>query len=114
MRVIGQRCPSNSPLLALRPEPNVLELRGTDENGLYPAGEGNLFLDGQHRVTEGQVFELPGMRATVLSVLPDGRPRSARFEFENNLEALRWIHETTGGYAEVTPPELGFGAPFDP
>jgi hypothetical protein len=100
-------------VLALRPEPNVIELRGTEENGLYPAGEGNLFLD-EHRVAEGQVFELPGMRTTVLSVLPDGRPRSARFEFESNLEEVRWIHETSGGYAEVTPPELGFGVPYDP
>ena len=101
-------------VLALRPEPNVIELRGTEEDGLYPVGEGNLFVGRGHRVTEGQIFDVPGMRTTVLSVLPDGRPRSARFEFERNLEEMRWIHETALGYVEVAPPELGFGAPFDP
>ena len=101
-------------VLALRPDAHTLELRGTELDGLYPIGEGNLFLDSQHSVSEGQVFELPGLRATVISVLPDGRPQSARFEFDHDLEDAHWIQETNLGFPDAPPPEIGFGTPFDP
>lgn len=103
-----------SHVLALRRGPRTLELLGTEEHGLYPAGEGNLFLDAHHRVEVGQVFEVPGMTATVLEILPDGRPRSARFEFARDLEDAQWIHEASSGFPEAPPPEEGFGTPFDP
>ena len=103
-----------SHVLALRRGPRTLELLGTEAHGLYPAGEGNLFLDAHHRVEVGQVFEVPGMTATVLEILPDGRPRSARFEFARDLEDAQWLHEAASGFPDATPPEPGFGTPFDP
>jgi len=101
-------------VLVLRRGPRALELLGTEENGLYPAGDGNLFLDSHHRVEVGQIFVVPGMTVTVLEVLPDGRPRSARFDFERDLEEAHWLHEAAYGFPVATPPEEGFGTPFDP
>lgn len=103
-----------SHVLVLRRGPRTLELLGTEEHGLYPSAEGNLFLEADHRVEVGQVFAVPGMTATVLEVLADGRPRSARFEFERDLEDVKWLHEASSGFPDAAPPEVGFGMPLDP
>jgi hypothetical protein len=60
------------------------------------------------------VFEQPGMRATILQLTPEGRPRVVRYELDTPLDEIVWINESADGYVDATPPEIGFGRPFDP
>ena len=58
---------------------------------------------------EGQVVQLTGFEATVLSVTPDGRPKEVAFQFDVPLEdpSLRWVTFQGRGYAPFTPPAIG-------
>lgn len=99
--------------LVLRRAERVLELVAPAERGAFPDGEGNLFLDEDCTVSEGQTFETPGMRATILE-LSEGRPRVVRYELESDLDDPIWLNESAEGFVDASPPELGFGRPFDP
>ena len=99
--------------LVLRRGPRTVDVVTSQDRGVFPAGEGNLFLDEESTVEVGQVFEAAGMRVTVLAV-ENGRPHVARFDFDSDLEGAAWINETTQGYVDVEPPALGLGQPFDP
>lgn len=101
--------------LALRRGPRTLDIVVPADQSLFPAGQGNLFRSAGARLAAGDVFDLPGLRVTVLEVGKEG-PRSARFEFDRDLEAapLAWISERFDGFPPATPPKQGFGTPFDP
>ncbi len=103
-------------VLALRRDRRTLELIAVPNQGIYPAGEGNLFRsDNSAKVAVGDVFQVPGMRVTILDVGPAG-PRRARYELDRDLEdtSLLWTSEMFFGFPEAKPPAVGFGASFDP
>jgi hypothetical protein len=63
----------------------------------------------------GAVLRVEDMRIEILQVGAEG-PERARFTFDRDLDAegMVWATETGRGYPSITPPEEGFGAPFDP
>jgi len=101
--------------LALRRGPRTLDIIVPADQSLFPAGPGNLFRNVSDKLAVGDVFNVPGLRATVLELGKDG-PRSVRFQFDRDLEdaPLTWMTERFDGFPEAIPPKQGFGMPFDP
>ncbi len=101
--------------LALRRGPRTLDIIVPADQSIFPAGQGNLFRSVSEKLAVGDVFDVPGLRVTVLELGKEG-PRSVRFQFDRDLEAapLTWITERFDGFPEAVPPKQGFGMPFDP
>ncbi len=70
---------------------------------------GGLFRDPREPLAEGDLFAVPGMTATVLSLTPAALPATVRFRFDRPLEApgRRWVQFRDGGFVPFTPPETG-------
>jgi hypothetical protein len=100
-------------VLVIRRGERTLDVVAPLEGGLFPWGEGNLFLDAGWRVAAGDVFEVPGLRATVLDVV-EGRTRVVQFELERDFDEYVWVNEGAEEYVEGEPPAMGLGRPFDP
>jgi hypothetical protein len=102
-------------VLALRRDPRTLDLVVPPDQSVFPSGPGNLFRNDELKISAGDVFDVPGLHVTVLEVGPNG-PRSVRYQFDRDLEAasLVWITERFDGFPDATPPNVGFGASFDP
>jgi hypothetical protein len=102
-------------VLALRRGPRTLDIVVPPDQSVFPSGPGNLFRNEEVKLAVGDVYEVPGLRATVLELGKDG-PRSVRYQFDRDLEAapLVWITERYEGFPEAAPPKIGFGVPFDP
>ena len=64
----------------------------------------------------GDVVDVAGMRATVLRVDPEGRPKAVRYEFDKDLDnhGVSWISEGTSGFGDVVPPAVGIGVRLAP
>jgi hypothetical protein len=62
-------------------------------------------------MAEGETFEVPGMRTTVVSVDGNGQPGRLRFEFDRDLDApsFWWIVEGENGFREVRLPSVNQG-----
>jgi hypothetical protein len=101
--------------LALRRGPRTLDIIVPADQSLFPAGPGNLFRNVSDKLAVGDAFDVPGVHVTVLELGKDG-PRSARFDFDRDLDAasLTWMTERFDGFPEAVPPKQGFGMPFDP
>jgi hypothetical protein len=102
-------------VLMLRRDDRTIELVVAKDHGLFPIGEGNLFRGEGQALAVGDVIRVPGMRTTVLEVGEAG-PRRARFEFDDALLATSrvWVADRYDGIEDATPPERGFGRPFEP
>jgi hypothetical protein len=59
---------------------------------------------------EGEIIDVPGMRATVLQLDPNGAPRRIRFDFDSDLDdpSMFWVTEGASGFREQKPPTLGY------
>jgi hypothetical protein len=100
-------------VLALRRDPHTLDLVATVGRGLYPIGERNLYRAVASPLRAGDVVTVPGLRVTVLEAGEAG-PRSARFVFDGDPDALLWISDMLESTKEVTLPTVDFGEPYDP
>jgi hypothetical protein len=101
--------------LALRRGPRTLDIVVPAGQSLFPTDQVNLFRSVSDKLAAGDTFDQPGLHVTVLEIGKDG-PRSARFQFDRDLEAapLVWITERYDGFPEAVLPKQGFGTPFDP
>ncbi len=100
-------------VLSLRRGPRTLELVAPRDQSMF---SWDLFRDMNATVREGEVFDTPGLRATILEVSPAG-PRRVRFDFDRDLDAPGnlWVVENgKGEYPLAVLPQLGFGQPFEP
>ena len=101
--------------LALRRDARTLDILVPPNQSVFPAGSGNLFRNEKSRLSVGDVFTVPGLRATILEMGVEG-PRAVRFVLDRDLESdpYVWIAEDRGGFPEAAPPLQGFGKPYDP
>ena len=80
------------------------------------------FRDSSQRMPLGEVVDLPGMKAEIYSVTPDGRPWEVRITFDKELEdsSLQWLmwDWETESYISFDPPIEGelilVEGPFQP
>jgi hypothetical protein len=102
-------------VLALRRDARTIDLVVPFDKCLFPKGVANLFRADSSPIPVGATFRIPDARVTVLDVGPLG-PRSARFEFDGDLESNRrvWINDDVEGLEDAALPRAGFGKPFDP
>jgi hypothetical protein len=103
-------------VLAIRRDARTLELVVPQGQGAFPKGAGNLYRNEHTRVGVGDVYDVQGMRVTVLEMGAAG-PRAVRFEMDRVLESLPlvWVAEDyQHGFPDAPPPQEGFGKPFDP
>lgn len=102
-------------VLVMRTGARSMELVAPPGLGLFPFGPANLVRDTRRPTRVGEVFRVPGMRATVLEVAPLG-PRRVRFDFDEDLDPARVAAavEDLAGFRSVTLPAPGTGAPFKP
>jgi hypothetical protein len=96
--------------------PRSLVLRTGDRSIEMISNPEPLMLDGlqvkfrSELLREGEVIEVPGMRATVLKTDLDGAPQRIRFEFDRGLDdpSMFWVTEGSTGFREQKPPSLGY------
>ena len=102
-------------MLALRRDERTLNIVVPPTQSVFPAGSGNLFRNEHTKVAVGDVFTVPGLRATILQMGSEG-PRAVRFEFDRPLEdpPYMWLAEDRAGFSDAPPPQEGFGKPFNP
>ncbi|MBK6460216.1 MAG: hypothetical protein IPF92_04300 [Myxococcales bacterium] len=100
-------------VLAMREGPRTLVLTAPRDVSLFTTEDGDVF--GAAPMSLGAVLRVEDMRIEILQVGAEG-PERARFTFDRDLDAegMVWATETGRGYPSITPPEEGFGAPFDP
>jgi hypothetical protein len=107
--VLGQ----SGHVLALRPDARTMVLVAMPGHSLYPVGERGLYRSTRAPFKAGDQVSVPGMQVTVLDA-SGGGVRSARFVFDFDPSTLLWLNDRFEMTTEVTLPEAGFGAPFDP
>ena len=102
-------------VLALRRDSRTIDLIVPLDKCLYPKGVANLFRADSSPIPAGATFRIPDARVTVLEVGPLG-PRSARFEFDGDLESDErvWLNDAFEGLEDAPLPPRGFGKPYDP
>lgn len=100
-------------VLATREGPRALVLAAPRDVSLFTTEDGDVF--GAAPMSLGTVLRVQDMEIEILEVGAEG-PQRARFTFDRDLEAedMVWATETLRGFPSVTPPEVSFGAPFDP
>lgn len=100
-------------VLATREGPRTLVLAAPRDVSLFTTEDGDVF--GTAPMSLGSVLRVGDMTVEILEVGAEG-PQRARFTFDRDLEAdgMVWATETLRGYPSVEPPDVGFGAPFDP
>lgn len=98
--------------LAVRRAEKVLELSSSEDRGLFPVGDGNLFRSEEAALKVGDEVKNGCVRAKILEVGPRG-PRSVRLTLDDP-SALTWVEDDYDGWKTVELPAVGFGAPFDP
>jgi hypothetical protein len=93
---------------AIRTSPTSIEVF-EEEGPLFAIGPVDILRTIPFKV--GDVVELVGMRATVLRVDEQGRPKAVRYEFDRDLDGpdVAWISEGKSGFSDVGPPPVGFG-----
>jgi len=96
-------------LVAIRTGPSVLEV-SSPGGSLFPAGPFDLFRE-PGTLREGEVFEMAGMRTTVLQLDTGGHPTRVRFELDRNLDDrdVQTLSERQSGFEEVAQPAVHFG-----
>jgi hypothetical protein len=103
-------------VLAIRRDARTLDLVTPRDQAVFPRGAGNLYRNERTHVAAGSVYDVQGMRVSVLEMGAAG-PRVVRFEMEQDLEdaPLVWVAEDyQHGFPDAPPPREGFGWPFDP
>ena len=67
-----------------------------------------LYRDERHPLREGEVYEVPGMRAEVVRLDGAGTPASIRYRFDRDLDdpSFRWV-AWSGRFTERAPPAIG-------
>lgn len=103
-------------VLGLRRGPRTLDLLPVNGRSMFTWFSWDLFRDTSRDILPGQVFEEPGLRATVGDVGPAG-PRRVAFELEQKLESSQylWVTESDQGtFPTATLPAQGYGQPYDP
>lgn len=98
--------------LVVRRSERVLELSSSEDRGLFPVGDGNLFRSAEAALHVGDEVKNGCVRAKVLELGPRG-PRSVRLTLDDP-SALTWVEDDYDGWKTVDLPAVGFGAPFDP
>jgi hypothetical protein len=101
--------------MVLRKGPRTLEVVTPPGLGVYPGGDGNLFRTPELPLEVGSEVLVPGMRAKIVAVGPNG-PTRVRFDFDEDIDSAPfvWTAEDAVGFHSVELPKVGFGAPFDP
>jgi hypothetical protein len=101
--------------LLLRTDARTVEVVVPQGQGFFPLGADDVFRREDDALHTGDVREVPGMRAEVLS---DGTttPPRVRFTFDAPLDdaSYEWISEKRDAYRPISPPVVGFGLPLSP
>lgn len=84
-------------------------LRITSPTGYVAAQSERMYRSLRQPFRPGDETVLPGMRARIVEVNPDGRPRTVDFRFEHELEHPEyvWLAFRDRGYVAFAPPEIG-------
>ena len=84
-------------------------LEATMERGFLAGPLGPLFRDPGEPFEVGQVFQVPGMTATVLALSPAATPATVSFRFAEALESprRRWVRFDDGRFEPFAPPAPG-------
>lgn len=100
-------------MAAIRISPSSIDVVG-EENPLFPVGPGDIFRTIPFNA--GDVVEILGLRATVLRVDENGRPKAVHYDLDRDLDGpdVAWISEGRTGFGAVVPPPVGIGVRLAP
>ncbi len=105
---------TSGPVLLLRSASRSLELVSS-KAPLFSIGPTDMFRNFDVPVRKDESVDLAGMRATILQLSDDGRPRRLRFDFDHDIDDPRigWFVEGEHGFREQELPEVGRGEPIN-
>lgn len=98
--------------LVIRTSETSFDMFAATDNGLFPWGEGNLYLDTAWDLEVGEVFEAPGYTVTITE-MNEGRTTGAHFDLGEDFASRVWLNETPKAYFPTGLPEEGAGRPFE-
>ena len=77
---------------------------------------GPLFHDSLEPFAVGESVSVAGLTATILTQLPDGRPATVRFRFDEPVDSptRRWVQFRDGRFVPFEPPAVGDSAELPP
>lgn len=99
-------------VLMLRTGERSFDLLSSAESGIFPWGEGNLYLDTAWEIEEGDVFQAPGYAATVTRI-QEGHTTRVHFDLDEEFAARAFLNETPKAYFQAELPIEGDGRPYD-
>ncbi len=98
--------------LVVRRSERTFELTTSEDRGLFPIGDGNLFRSEHAALRVGDRVANGCVRAKILELGPRG-PRSVELTVEDPA-SMTWVEDDYDGWKEAPLPAVGFGQPFDP
>ncbi len=101
-----------SHVLVIRTGERSFDMFAPADGGLFPWGEGNLYLDAAWALRAGDVFHAPGYTVTI-SEMQEGRTTGAHFDMDDDFSARVWLNETPKAYFEEPLPVEGSGRPYE-
>jgi hypothetical protein len=100
-------------VLVIRTGEREIDMYAEPDVGLFPPGEGNLFLDTGFLLTAGETFRGTGFTATITR-MNEGRVAVVHFVFDEAFMQSRvWLNETPKRYFDGVLPNLGEGRPYE-
>lgn len=99
-------------VLALRRDRHTLDLVAPTDSALYPMAEHSLYRSTRAPLEKGDEIRVPGLTVKILETTERGA-RSARFTFDEDLDAFPWISDDYDTSRKAEIPDVGFGDVFD-
>lgn len=101
-----------SHVLALRRDARTLDLVAPVDSALYPMASHSLYRSVNAPLKTGDEIRVPGFTVTIQEVTARGA-RSARFVFDEDIDALPWISDDLDTVRKAKLPDIGFGSVFN-
>ena len=99
-------------VLVIRTDAHGFDMIASSDAGVFPWGEGNLYLDAVWDIEVGETFPGPGFVATITDMV-DGRVTSVHFDLEDGWADRLWLNETPKAYFRADLPPEGVGRPYE-
>lgn len=99
-------------VLVIRTGERSFDMFASSESGVFPWGEGNLYLDTAWALEVGQVFRGAGYQVTITEI-QDGRTTGVHVDLDEDWGERAWLNETPKAFYEAALPPDGAGRPYE-
>lgn len=99
-------------VLVVRTGERSFDIFASPETGVFPFGEGNLYLDTAWALEVGQVFPGAGYTVTIAE-MQDGRTTGIHVDLDEDYASRAFLNETEKAFYQADLPPEGAGRPYE-